>query len=461
MQSLLWPTFAPPHLGRLGGLNGRGMTTSKKWYDPKFEAARAYMDLMETVAGRHAVRFLEPNMLDGITKIAAVKSKNEPHGELVHLTATLERLLGDTQLLISEDLQHSLRNAYERAESLAFPAAVAYRDLCHRLHGVTSSFHLQAMGLEQMQVLDQLGSTDNGAAVLHRNLLNKLHIAQEATDAALTRSLAQTFEAFAEAWAYRRLSRCVKISKIPEVDDPGPDFRCELDGREFFVELKAPDVVDGDLHHEQLMKASTEAQIDLDKQVRSGKRVAMVDGSIDPFRKPGDANYDPTDLTLPIKTLRERARGLFKASQFSLGPTFALMFVARYPIPGNRRAILPDYKVGGMWAAVPVDRQSGVIWQAAFGQAGNVIHNLTSPKRTLSGTPFLLDHGRPFPGAAFIAMTEIHKGSAVGTTECWGLLDRKGTQPEGWLLHDSEMVLNAICDVWNDGHDSRPKWLDE
>ena len=121
MQSLLWPTFAPPHLGRLGGLKGRGMTTSKKWYDPKFEAARAYMDLMETVAGRHAVRFLEPNMLDGITKIAAVKSTNEPHGEHVHLTATLERLLGDTQLLISEDLQHSLRNAYERAESSRVP----------------------------------------------------------------------------------------------------------------------------------------------------------------------------------------------------------------------------------------------------------------------------------------------------------------------------------------------------
>jgi hypothetical protein len=65
-------------------------------------------------------------------------------------------------------------------------------------------------------------------------------------------------------------------------------------------------------------------------------------------------------------------------------PTITLMFVARYQIPGNRRAILLDYKVGGIWAAVPDDRQGGVIWQAGFGQAGNVIHNLTSPKRTLS-----------------------------------------------------------------------------
>jgi hypothetical protein len=305
------------------------------------------------------------------------------------------------------------------------------------------------------------GVTDDGAAVLHRNLLDKLHIAQEATDAALTRSLAQAFEAFGEAWAYRRLSRCLKISTIPEGDEPGPDFRCELDGRDFFVELKTPDIVSGDLHHEQMMKAATEAQIDLDEQVRSGKRVAMVAGCIDPFRKPGDASYDPTDLTLPIKTLRDRVRASFEASQFSLGPTFALMFVARYPIPGNRRAILPDYKVGGMWASVPDDRQSGVIWQAGFGQAGTVIRNLTEPKHTLSGTPFLLDPGRPFPGAAFIAMKEIHEGSAVGTTECWGLLDRKGTQPKGWHVNDSEAVLNAVCDVWNDGEDSRPKWQDE
>jgi hypothetical protein len=87
-----------------------------------------------------------------------------------------------------------------------------------------------------MQVLDELGVTDDGATALHANLRDKLQIAQEATDAALTRSLAQAFEAFGEAWAYRRLSRCLKISKIPEGDDPGPDFQCELDGREFFVE---------------------------------------------------------------------------------------------------------------------------------------------------------------------------------------------------------------------------------
>jgi hypothetical protein len=211
------------------------MPRPEKWYDPEFEAARAYMGLRQTLAGREVVRFLYPDVLDGITKISVVKSKNEPHCELVHLNARLERLLRDTQLLSSEDLQHSLQNAYERAESLAFPAAVAYRALCHRLHGVTSSFHLQSMGLEQMQVLDHLGITDDGAAVLHRNLLNKLHIAQEATDTALTRSLAQAFEAFAEAWAYRRLSRCLKISKIAEGDDPGPDFRCELEGREFFA----------------------------------------------------------------------------------------------------------------------------------------------------------------------------------------------------------------------------------
>jgi hypothetical protein len=431
-----------------------------KWYDPKFEAARVYMDLVDTPPGRYAIRHLCPDVLDGITEIANAKYNKEPYCELVHLNRTIVRLLKETTLTSSNEIQHQLLTTYERAERLALPAAVAYRDICHRLHGVTSSFHLQSMGLKQMQVIDLLRGTDGVAAVLHKNLLDKLHLAQAAKDAELIRRLAQAFEAFAEAWAYRRLSRCLKISKIPEGDEAGPDFRCELESKEFFIELKAPDIAGGDLHHKEMMEAATEAQIALDEKVRSGEPVAMGASSIDPFQKPGDATYDPTDLTIPIRTLRERARTSFVAPQFSSGPTFALMFVARYPIPGNRRAILPDYRVGGMWASAPDDRQSGIIWQAAFGPDGTEIHNLICPKRALSGTPFLLDPGRPFPGVGFIAMADIHNESPV-TTECWGLLDRNATRPNGWSLSDSEMVLNAVCDVWNDGEDSRPKWQDE
>jgi hypothetical protein len=351
---------------------------------------------------------------------------------------------------------------YDRAESLAYPAGVGYRGLCHWLYGVTSSFHLQSMTLAQMQILDELTVTDEGADILHRALLEKLRVAEEATDTQIVRRFAQVFEAFVEAWAYRRLRKCVRVSKIREGSGEARlDFRCELNGREFFVEVKGPDIVDGDFHHEELMRASTEAQIDLDAQVRSGERIAMAVHSVDPFGKFKDEHYDASDLTVAIATLRERARNLFEVRQFSLGPTFALMCVDRYAIPGNRRAILPDYRVGGIWDRIPDNRQSGVIWQASFGEAGTVIHNLNSPKRVLDGTPFLVDSGSPFPGVGFIAMAEMHSGAPAGTTECWGLLDRKRAQAEGWSLGESEMVLDAVCDVWNDGDDSRPKWQDE
>jgi hypothetical protein len=136
-----------------------------------------------------------------------------------------------------------------------------------------------------------------------------------------------------------------------------------------------------------------------------------------------------------------------------------LMFIDRYPV-GNRRAILPDHKVGGMWSALPDDRQSGIVWQAAFGTPGTEIHNLYHPKRPLLGTPFMRDAASPFPGIAFVTMTTVHSGSPAGTTECWGLLDRHGSLPGEWLLADTAMILNAMCEVWNDDEDSRPKWQD-
>jgi hypothetical protein len=114
-----------------------------------------------------------------------------------------------------------------------------------------------------------------------------------------------------------------------------------------------------------------------------------------------------------------------------------------------------------MWSDLPDDRQSGVVWQAAFGAPGNEIHNLYLPKRILSGTPFMRDSGSPFPGVAFVIMKTIHSGSPVGTTECWGLLDRKANLPVGWTMADTSMVLDAVCDVWNDDEDNRPKWHDK
>jgi hypothetical protein len=432
------------------------MPEQMRGYEPKFEAGRAYLELAEMAGGLTVLAGVDPCVLDGIAKISAVKPKTKRYEDLVEHNAALVLALRDTQFRSSEQLQRRFRETYDRAESLAYPAAVGYRDLCQRLHGVTSSFHLESMTLAQMRLLDELVVADEGADILHRMLLDKLEIARRATDEQLIRRLAQVFETFVEAWAYRRLRNCLSVSKIQESsDDPRPDFQCELNGREFFVEVKAPDVVDGDLHHEELMRTSTEAQIDLDNQLRSGERIAMAVHTVDPFRKLSDQHYDATDLTAAIATLRDRARNLFRVRQFSSGPTFALMCIDRYPIPGNRRAILPEYRLGGVWARSGRDRQSGVIWQAGFGQAGTVIYNLHSPDRVLTGTPFLLD-----PGVAFIAMAEMHSGAPAGTTECWGLLDRERPQPQGWSVGDCEAVLNAVCDVWNDGGDSRPKYQD-
>lgn len=435
---------------------------SKKWHESQSDSARAYMDLTTNLPGRQAVLNLVPDVLDSIARIATLKSKTNPHAELVELDASLHRQLRNEDLVSSSDAQHNLRMTYFRAEQLALPASVIYRDLRHRLQGVTSSFHLDQIGLSRMQALDELAAGDEHAAVMHKQVMSQLTVARDAVDCELPQKLSRVFEAFSEMWAYRHLKERLNILKVPESvkGQQTPDFKCELDGREFYIEVKAPDIVDGNIHHKRLMEEAMNAQIELEGLLRAGSRVASAARIISPFGNASGTLNDYDDLTVAIEVVRKRARSAYGAGQFSSGPTFALMVLDRYPIPGNRQCILPDYHVGGMWADAPDDRQSGILWQAAFGTAGNTIHNLTAEKKALMGEPFMRDVGRHFPGVGFIGMNEIDR-FAGGKTECWGLLDRSARLPAGWDVSDSEAVLDAVCDVWNDDADSRPKWQDE
>ncbi len=435
------------------------MTKNELWYNPKFEAARLYMEVTREPDGRRALGRLYPNILDAVARHAEAKAKDDPYGEIGHLTAKLIRLIGDPRIVSSADLQAEVRIAYDRAEAIALPASVAYRQLRHRLHSVTSSYHLESMHLEQMELLDSLADNDVKSKPLHRELLLKFDLAAQASDSDLPRKLAQAFEAFGEFWVYRRLCNCIKIEKVTEGATPSPDFQCSLNGRQFFIEVKSPDIVDGEAHHAELMKAATAVEIELDQKVRSGRRVSSVMSETAPFKRLGANDYDGGDLRHAIMTLRERARSLYKSKQFLSGPTFALMFADRYPL-GNRRAILSEHKVGGMWSELPDDRQSGIVWQAAFGAPGTEIHNLNLPKRSLSGTPFMRDPGSPFPGVGFLTVSTIHSGSPTGNAECWGLLDRQASLPQGWHATDTATVLDAVSDVWNDDEDKRPKWHD-
>lgn len=428
----------------------------------QFEAARLLLNQYGTNEGRRAVGQLHPRVVDGITRYAEFESARKSHNEIIHLNATLVRLLGDSMLGKSETLREQLTNSYRRAEELTYPAKLAHREVSHALIGVTKSIDLQTMHEEQLEALDDLARTSDETAVsLHRELLTKFKIALKASDANRTKKIGQAYEVFSEFWVYRRLRDCMTLSKIPEQATPTPDFRCQLGGRDFFIEVKAPDIAGGELHHAELLEQATDGQIDLEAQHKAGKHVAITTSEIAPFQSPSDKSYSGSDFTYAIRTIRDRSRTLFKTKQFSAGPTFALMVLDRYPIPGRRRAILPEYHVGGMYSGLPDDRQSGVLWQAAFGADGTQIHNVDSAKRTLTGVPFMRDPHSPFPGVGFLTLQTFHHDVPAGKAECWGLLARDADRPTGWLITDTEAVLNAVCDVWNDGEDTRPRWVDD
>jgi hypothetical protein len=256
------------------------------------------------------------------------------------------------------------------------------------------------------------------------------------------------FEIYAEALTLKFLrDRGIPTRRI-EDSVSAPDFGCELpDGRPYFVEVKALEIVGGRNRQDQIMVEGLDVAIDLERQLHEGKQIAMSHGVIAPYRKPyQDPDYDPRSLRRVIETLREKSRSAFKPSQFKRGPTFALAVADRLVVPGWKSALAPYYyddHDGGCCV-------SGVIWQAAFGRVGSPV--LRQPdfhgKPTLEGhldkDGLYTDQGLPFPGVGFVLLERTSSRRVS-----YGLA--APTCPAGWTSDDTDEALSAMCDAHNDG----------
>jgi hypothetical protein len=142
--------------------------------------------------------------------------------------------------------------------------------------------------------------------------------------------------------------------------------------RVFYVEVKTLDIVHADQQHPVLLGDGMLAQDDLNKQIESGRTVAMALSETAPYRKfGGDPGYDWRSVRMSIERLIEKCRQTFKSSQFKLGPTFAFVSLLRMPIHDDGvRPLAPfAYIDHGGGACV-----SGTLWNVCFGQLGDPVH---------------------------------------------------------------------------------------
>lgn len=387
---------------------------------------------------------MSEDILDGIEARAGKAPGSQIaalHGELISLLQLPDLHQRRADLVRA-------REVYHEARKLTFPAYAAFLKHSQELSGLTTNASLLAVERDLLLDIDLLAHDDPTYGTFVGDMVAKLDSVKSAPDAT---AYSQFFEIYAEAMVLRFLrGRRIPTKRITDTAS-APDFECQLgDGRSYFVEVKALEIVDGKFRHNEIMEDGLQPNIELERQIREGKQIAMATGELAPYRKAfGAGSYDHSSQKLIIDTLREKCRQAFKPSQFKRGPTFALVVTDRLILDGWSSALCPYYFDDRCNACI-----SGVIWHAAFGPVGAPVlgrpefEGKPSVKGYLDRPGLYADETRPFAGNGLIVLQ-----SSSSRRLSFGL-KAPSRDSERWSSEDSEEALGAMCDAWNDRDNS-------
>lgn len=388
---------------------------------------------------------VEEAVLNGIE----ARAERETLGQIAALHRELVGLLQLPDLHRRKDDLDRAAEVYAEARRLTFPALTALGGQLQALSGLTTNVSLNAVERDVLREIDLLAHEDPTFHNFVDDMVAKLKGITAPPDAM---AYSQFFEIYGEAMVLRFLrERGIGTSRVSDTES-APDFECRLsDGRSYFVEVKALEIVGGQFRDKEIMADGLEPNIEIERQIGAGRHIAMATSEVAPYRKAfADDGYDPRSLKRVIDTLREKCRQAFKPSQFKRGPTFALIVADRLILDGWSAALAPYYYEERHNSCI-----SGVLWQTAFGTVGTPV--LRHPD--FEGKPNLEGHlDRPglyadathgFPGNGLVVLQRsssrrLSYGLAAPVDDI-----------EGWTSDDTEEALHAMCDAWNDGGNSR------
>jgi len=308
---------------------------------------------------------------------------------------------------------------------------------------VTTDYSLQSVKRELLQKADKEARTDKHLAQLLETFRAALSKKDGADDVIAS---SQAFESYGEIRVYRHLKQYgLNPQCVPTVKGEGrPDFKCETpDGKEFYVEVKSFDVVEGEFAQRGILDDGLEAALDIEEQQRAGRKVASSVQVISPY---GERDYNASQAKLVINTIEKKVRGNFKAKQFKQGPTFACVVLDKMIVPGRQCALSPYYHQRIYQGSACL---SGTLWASAYAQPGYLILD----HYEFEGNP---TNGGPWDRAGYFSKANAHPAQAIvffdqalSNQLIYGLINEHGTQFDGWEKDDTEHVLSIICDAWN------------
>lgn len=311
----------------------------------------------------------------------ALRDRALRHREQPLLGLTEEMLALFANSTGDADFKEKVETAYEDALRYAYPVSRALIDEKHLHSGITQDYTLNCFDIGQVRAIEDDALADASMKVFAKDMLIKLKAPTKGPRHEVYRSV---FDVYSEAIVCRLLRERsegrLRIKKIAETAQAGPDFECELNiehngqiqSLSFFIEVKALDIIHAPQRLPEMLDEGMDVQIELDRQVAEGRKVAIAEGVIDPHRGyGGDPDYDCRSIRRAIENLIGKAAGNFKNTQFRRGPTFALANLLRLPLPGQGAGtMVPFYYDTAMGGAC----LSGALWHLAFGEIGAPIH---------------------------------------------------------------------------------------
>lgn len=384
---------------------------------------------------------------DVLARIAEIA----PDSDAANAYQRLVELMREKDILSDESKNNAFATVYRNAMAIAMPATAAYLDQQNEMSGLTQDYSLTQIDLDMLREIDQRAYHDEDMKTFVSQMCAKFDEISCPPDA---QRYGQVFEIYAEAIVLAHLRDCkVVVRKIPEGKESSPDFEYQTeDGKPFFIEVKAFNIMDGNHRHKEMMLDALDTQVELERQQRDGKKIAMAENEIAPYRKVGsDPGYDLRSLKMPIDRLRNKFQQAFKPPQFKNGPTFALAVADRLIIPGGPYSLAPyyydDFQSGSC--------VSGIIWQAAYGHEGGAVMKLpefegkSGYEGVLDAPGFFIDETKQFSAIGLIVFYRETGGRVV-----YGLAGPEIDQ-FGWTSDDTEAVFHSIADAWNDVGNTR------
>ncbi len=173
--------------------------------------------------------------------------------------------------------------------------------------------------------------------------------------------LIDAFDVYNELYNFYILSKKIKIEPIATKSIKTPDFKCTTqNGQDFFIELKSLGFSEGNLNYNKTIEEGYKCKIDLEKQLKTGKKIAFSAMSVSPLKK---ENYKSHSIKYNIETIIDKINNNIKHGQFNNEYNSLLIDLRLIPITEWKYNSLPFYQENRYKSIV-----SGILWNVAFGK---------------------------------------------------------------------------------------------